>query len=94
MNALEQKEYTLPLSEEDRRKLAGWKNAGGLTNELRLLDRRGLPIDWDQYEKRSQYGWVIEYILPLEEGGKDEYSNLRARHWCQSLEQYEAGLQL
>src|SRR4029077_4089301 len=29
----------------------------------------------------SEYGWVIDYIKPLSDGGTDELSNLRPLHW-------------
>jgi hypothetical protein len=90
MNA--QKKHAAPLTEEERK--IAWENAGGRPDGCRRADYRGLPIDWDQFGKHSVYGWFIEYIQPLEEGGKDERSNLRARHWCDSLDQYVAALQM
>lgn len=31
--------------------------------------------------KDSEYGWVIEHIIPLSEGGTDDVSNLTPMHW-------------
>jgi hypothetical protein len=91
MNA--QKEYAAPLTEEER-KIAAWDNTRKTSDPFRRFDCCGLPLDWDQYNKPSAYGWTVEYILPLEDGGKDEPANLRARHWCGSLEHFEIALLL
>jgi hypothetical protein len=90
MGVPRQKECVAPLTEEDR-KIAAWDNACRTSDEHRRRDHRGLTIDWDQFGKHSRYGWLIEYIQPLEQGG-DEPSNLRARHWCDSLECFETAL--
>jgi len=86
-----QQEYAAPLTEEQR-KLAAWGNASSTSNDYERSDYRGLPMHWDQFEKRSRYGWIIEYIRPLADGGKDEPNNLRARQRCESRECYEAAL--
>jgi hypothetical protein len=91
MNA--QVKYAAPMTEEER-KMAAWKNTGGKPGDCRLNDYRGVPIDWDQFDKQSQYGWVIGYVIPLEMGGTDEPSNLRAQHWCDSLRTYETALMM
>jgi hypothetical protein len=64
------KKYVAPLTEEER-KSAAWNNARPTSDNARRDDYRGLPIHWDQYGKHSIYGWVIEYIQPLESGGKE-----------------------
>jgi hypothetical protein len=87
------KEQVGPFT-EDQRKLAAWGNARKTSNDYERHDHRGLPMHWDQFEKRSLYGWLIEYITPLEGGGRDEPSNVRARHWCESRECFEAALQM
>ena len=85
------KEHAALLT-EDQRKLAAWENARSASNDYERSDHRGLPMHWDPFERRSRYGWVSEYITPLQDGGKDEPTNLRARHWCESLECYDAAL--
>ncbi|TLX84550.1 MAG: HNH endonuclease [Thaumarchaeota archaeon] len=45
-------------------------------------DECGAWIFRSHYERRtSVYGWVIDRITPLSEGGTDELSNLRPLHW-------------
>ncbi len=37
---------------------------------------------WDAYEDRdSQFGWEIDYITPISEGGRHDLSNLRPLQW-------------
>ena len=39
-------------------------------------------IRFDDYGNRnSKYGWEIDHIKPVSEGGKDILSNLRPLHW-------------
>lgn len=45
------------------------------------LDHRGTTINIFEYGRRSAYGWVIQRIVPLTEGGTDHISNLRPLHW-------------
>jgi hypothetical protein len=88
MGVLKQKTGRAPFSEEDR-KIPAWDNARRTSDPYLRYDYRDIPMDWDQYNKRSIYGWFVEYIVPLEDGGKDEATNLRARHWCASREEFE-----
>ncbi len=44
-------------------------------------DECGAWIFRGDYGKRnSQYGWEIDYIVPVSEGGTDDLSNLRPLH--------------
>lgn len=45
------------------------------------LDARGATISRFEYGRRSSYGWVIDRIVPLHEGGTDDIDNLRPLHW-------------
>lgn len=45
------------------------------------LDHRGNSISRFEYGKRSSYGWVIDRLVPLAEGGTDDVSNLIPLHW-------------
>ena len=35
----------------------------------------------DDYGIKSENGWVIDLIVPIEKGGKDEITNLQLVHW-------------
>jgi len=45
------------------------------------LDHRGATINVFEYGQRSAYGWIIDHIVPLTQGGTDDVSNLRPLHW-------------
>lgn len=45
-------------------------------------DACGAWISRDQYDNRnSDFGWEISHVLPVNEGGADERSNLRPLQW-------------
>lgn len=45
-------------------------------------DQCGAWIFRSHYERfDSEYGWVIDYIKPLSNGGSNDISNLRPCHW-------------
>jgi HNH endonuclease len=56
--------------------------AGGNDPILWRKDECGAWIFRGHYgRKDSEYGWVIDHIKPLVEGGTDDISNLRPMHW-------------
>lgn len=55
---------------------------GGNDPVLWRKDECGAWIFRGHYENHdSEYGWVIDHIKPLKEGGIDHTSNLRPLHW-------------
>lgn len=44
-------------------------------------DFAGAWIRRDHYGVESKYGWEIDHLRPVSQGGSDELSNLRALHW-------------
>ncbi len=66
-----------------------WKKAKTVQNnkpsEFRK-DQCGAWIARNQYGNRSSmYGWEIDHITPVSNGGKDILSNLRPLHWENNL---------
>ncbi len=59
-----------------------WQKAPELIGhppEIWRKDENSKPMNWDEYlNPKCNNGWKITYIKPLEEGGTDDISNLRA----------------
>jgi len=50
-------------------------------------DDFGRVIRYGDYgNRRSQFGWEIDHVTPLSQGGNDDPSNLRPLHWVSNLE--------
>ena len=50
-------------------------------------DDCGNAISRSEYgNTNSEYGWEIDHILPVAEGGGDELTNLRALQWRENRE--------
>ena len=61
-----------------------WQKADVLENkdpnEWRI-DPCGACINWNEFRKRTKYGWNIDHILPKAKGGTDMIHNLCVMHW-------------
>lgn len=45
------------------------------------VDHEGWLVRWPEYGLLSNYGWEIDHIIRKADGGSDDLSNLRVRHW-------------
>ena len=45
------------------------------------IDYYGSTIQRSEFGKSSDFGWEIDHILPLSEGGSIDLDNLRPLHW-------------
>jgi hypothetical protein len=44
-------------------------------------DAYGTPIAKQDFGLQSKYGWEIDHIVPVTQGGTDDPENLRPLHW-------------
>ncbi|GAA6238421.1 MAG: hypothetical protein SPLM_05400 [Spiroplasma phoeniceum] len=76
------KQYLSKLSEPEIRAI--WDNttrAGGRNNLFYRRDIAGAFIKMGELNQETEFGWVIEPLMPLEKGGKLEVNNCLAMHW-------------
>jgi hypothetical protein len=73
------------ISADDAAKQYAWsvcRPCAGFDEDDWRFDSYGRPMKWDSYGDRSaQYGWEIDHIRPLAEGGSKDHGNLQALHW-------------
>lgn len=41
----------------------------------------GASIEREAYGHETEYGWEIDHIVPVSQGGTDELDNLQPLHW-------------
>jgi len=61
-----------------------WNKADVLEYEdpnIWRIDPCGACINWNEFRKRTKYGWNIDHILPRAKGGTDVIHNLCVMHW-------------
>lgn len=59
----------------------------GFTSIMWRWDAWGRVMRYSDYGKRaSEWGWEIDHIVPVSEGGNNDLSNLRPLNWVSNLQ--------
>jgi len=66
---------------EEVRRWAAWDAATPICGSDDRQDCDGRRISWGEFGHKSARGWFIGYSIPLDFGGLDHASNLKALHW-------------
>ena len=80
----------MTFSEETKKKV--WENGTPSSSPLWKQDTCGAWIYWEHYGIQSDYGWVIDYIVPFSKGGSNEPTNLIPLHWENNLSKVDGNV--
>lgn len=61
-----------------------WEKATPVANNDPNIWRKDFAGAWirrDHYGKETTYGWEIDHLKPLDQGGTDDLGNLYPLHW-------------
>jgi 5-methylcytosine-specific restriction endonuclease McrA len=65
-----------------------WQKASKVQNNAPNIYRKDYAGAWirrDQYGKQTEYGWEIDHLNPVSNGGSDDLSNLFPLQWKNNL---------
>jgi 5-methylcytosine-specific restriction endonuclease McrA len=58
------------------------KIKSGLNPATHRLDAYEALIEWDKYgDREHRYGWEIDHIKPISDGGNNDIDNLQPLQW-------------
>ncbi|CRX36891.1 / / HNH endonuclease / 377955:378221 Reverse [Candidatus Hepatoplasma crinochetorum] len=67
-----------------------WNSDPKCTGKKSCKDQFGRMIKEDHYNRRSQYGWTIDHVIPIARDGTNDLSNLQPLHWQSNLDKNDS----